>query len=304
MKTILITGASGAIGSELLDHLKSSDYDVIPTSIDSATDFYLDISQQQMLSNLLRERQPDLIIHLAAIVPIVTVEENQDKAIAINITGLNNLLNAIKLSKAQAKVVVASSSEVYGNGKYGKKFKETDPFSPNNFYAFTKVAQEELSKLYLKSGLNIKIARIFNYSSIYKKPIYSLESFANQIAEIIKNGGEKKIVVGDLKPERDFLNGQDVASALMTIAEHQSQETIFNVCRGSAVSMESLLKSMVKEFGSQVEIQSDPAKFRPIDNYYVCGDNSRLLRLGWAPIIDVENMIKILVNHCKNSYGL
>ena len=304
VKTILITGASGALGRELAYYLSILQQKIIPTSRDYNSGFYLDVSDLKSLHSFLKEKQPDLIIHLAAMVPIALVEQNHDGAIATNIAGLDNTLNSVKHSCPQAKVIVTSSSEVYGNGNYGKKFEETDPYSPNNLYAFTKVAQEELSKLYVKNGLNIKIARIFNYSSIYKKPVYSLESFANQIAEIIKKGGEKRITVGDLRPERDFLNGQDVASALIAIAMNQSPHTVFNVCRGSTVSMESLLKSMVKEFGTPIDIQEDPTKLRTIDNYYVCGDNSRLLSLGWVPRIDVDKMIKILVGHYKKLYSV
>ena len=300
---MLATGAEGALGLELQKILPPGKT-LIATSANAAGDRHLDITDFGEIQIRLREHNPDIVFHLAAIVPIPQIEKDPDRAFLVNVLGLNNLLRAVEAFNPKCKVIVLSSSEVYGNGMSGRKFRESDHFDPNNFYAFTKVSQEQLALLYIKRGLNIRIARIFNYSSIYKKPIYSLESFASQIFSIIQHGKDRKISVGNLEPERDFLQGEDVATALYHIAAAENDQSTYNVCRGETTSMFALLQRIIGAFGTEIEIIVDPSKFRRIDNMYVCGDNSRLRALGWAPRISVDEMINRLVEHHKKAISI
>lgn len=302
-KSILLTGARGALGLELLE-LQTAETHFIPTSKESADTLFVDVTQPDSISNALKTHQPDAIIHLAAMVPIPQVEQQTDIAFQININGLQNLLTAVEKIKPDTKVIVASSSEVYGSNSEKRKFTESDPFNPNNLYAFTKVCQEHLSQLYKKRNLDIKIARVFNYSSKYKKPIYSLESFANQVATMIKEGKVNQIKVGNLLPERDFLQGYDVATALLKIALINTDEVVFNIARGEYRSMQNYLDLIIKEFGYPIEVIRDESKFRMIDSMFVCGDNTKLKGLGWKPKYSAEEMIGALVSHYKQLMNL
>ncbi len=302
-KVILATGANGALGSEL-KLMAPGNVKFVGTSTSSDADLHLDVTNFAEVKERLVHHQPDIIFHLAAIVPIPIIEKDPDRAFIVNVLGLNNVLRAVEEYNPDCKVVVMSSSEVYGNGSGGKKFLETDNFDHNNFYAFTKVSQEELALLYLKRGLKIKIARIFNYSSIYKKPIYSLESFANQIVTLINENKEPSIKVGNLQPERDFLQGADVATALYFIGLSNGLDVTYNISRGSVIPMFSLLEKMINAFGKEINVVTDDSKFRRIDNMYVCGDNTRLINLGWMPKYSIDEMILTLVNHYKRKVSI
>ena len=303
-KNILLTGSDGALGKELIKVLSKRKIKFINTSKSPDNMYFLDILDYERIKYFLDTYKPDIIIHLAAIVPIPIVEKNQNFAFNVNVIGLNNVFKAVEESKIKSKIIVVSSSEVYGNGKLNRKFTESDSFSPNNFYAFTKVAQEELSQIYLKRGLQIVIARIFNYSSIFKKPIYSLESFANQIAKIIHTNSERILEVGNLIPKRDFLQGQDVALALIRIIERSEENNVFNISRGQANSMENLLQKMIKLFKIDLDITVNSKLLRNVENIYVCGDNTKLTSLGWEPSFTEDEMISVLVEYYKNIYRI
>jgi GDP-4-dehydro-6-deoxy-D-mannose reductase len=298
-KIILATGSDGAIGAEL-QRIAPTDIKFIGTSTQGKGELHLDVTDMHEVQSRLAYHKPDVIFHLAAIVPIPQVEKDPDRAFNVNVLGLNNVLRVVHANHPKCKVVVLSSSEVYGNGMQGRKFIETDRFDPSNFYAFTKVAQEQLAMLYVKHGLNIQIARIFNYSSVYKKPIYSLESFASQIASLVREGKERSISVGNLQPQRDFLQGEDVATALFHMANADTKDIAFNVCRGDVTSMYELLQKIIRGFGTEIDIVIDQSKFRLIDNMYVCGDNTKLRSLGWAPQVSIDEMINRLVKHYKH----
>jgi len=303
-EVILLTGAGGALGRELQMRFQMTAQSVICTSRSAGAGQRLDVTDYARVRDLLDEYRPTHIFHLAAMVSIPEVEENPGAALLTNVLGLQNVLKAVNDLRLAAKVVVASSSEVYGSGQKGVKFLETDPFSPNNFYACTKTAQEEVAQLYIRKGLDVRIARVFNYSSIYKKPIYSLESFASQIAEIARDGKKKEILVGNLSPERDFLQGSDVAAALIYIAERYAHHRIFNICRGETISMHELLDKLIRAFGVDVAVVKDERKYRPLENLYVCGNNERLKELGWLPQYNIDDTVNILARHYKCLYGI
>jgi nucleoside-diphosphate-sugar epimerase len=233
-KRVLLTGASGALGMELQQIFAGTTSQLLSTARDRTGAEHLDVLDGEQVRRCFAEFKPDVVIHLAAIVPIPQIEKDHGRAFMVNVVGLDNVLKEFESLGRQGRVVVVSSSEVYGNGTAGRKFVESDRFSPNNFYAYTKVAQEELAGLYVKRGVDIKIARVFNYSSTYKKPVYSLESFANQIASIVKGGGKREIVVGNLDPERDFIQGTTRPKAL-AIANDATQTVAFNVSRRNGV---------------------------------------------------------------------
>jgi GDP-4-dehydro-6-deoxy-D-mannose reductase len=305
IRRILLTGGSGALGREIQGLLHDDErYAVLVTTHPEAGPHGLDVTDVHSVRATLQSFKPDLIFHLAAIVPIPIVDQDHEKTVKVNVVGLDNILKGVESLNQPVCTVVVSSSEIYGNGTPERKFIESDPYSPSNFYAFTKVAQEQIALLYQRRGLQIKTARVFNYSSIYKEPVYSLESFADQIARIIQSGTEKVIRVGNLEPKRDFLQGSDVARALLAIGTVDSHETLFNVSRGEAVTMQSLLESLIAEFSAKVDIVPDPQRYRKIDNLYVCGDNSRLRALNWKPRMSLEEMVKILVQHTRKKHGI
>ncbi len=303
-RTIVLTGCDGSLGRELLAVLSESDGVAYATSHAVDAKFPLDVTQYDKVLDLLNKVKPSILFHMAAIVPIPKVEENPGAALTTNVLGLRNVLHAVQTLQLQTRVIVTSSSEVYGNGQKGVRFDEMDPFSPNNFYACTKVAQEEVAGLYLKKGVDVRIARVFNYSSVFKKPIYSLESFADQLAMIGQTGSKGKISVGNLEPERDFLQGADAATALRSIALTDTPHRVFNVCSGETTRMSDLLYYLINAFGLTIEISTDARRARTLENAYVCGCNDRLRSLGWSPSFGAREIVQILADHYKRLYGL
>ena len=162
MSTILVTGGAGFIGSHVIDHLLVNGHFVI--NIDNFNDFYdksikesnilghlkytekyklirEDISNKQFLFNALRKFKIDAIIHLAARAGVRPSIENPHQYFMDNVIGTQNILDYAKDNNIK-KLVMASSSSVYGNNKK-TPFCETDPVdNPISPYASTKKTNE------------------------------------------------------------------------------------------------------------------------------------------------------------------
>ena len=132
-----ITGSTGVLGKELLKSINRKKYKI--------SCFKGDITKHYQLYDWFKKKNFDIIIHLAAIVPIKEVERNKKKAKKINYDGTHNLIKCIKkFSKKKIWFFFSSTSHVYGYSKV--KFKENDNTKPLNYYAKTKLIVKNIIK--------------------------------------------------------------------------------------------------------------------------------------------------------------
>ncbi len=130
---ILITGASGKLGTELL---KVIPYALHPSSQE------LDITDQKQVFKFLEAEKPELIVHCAAITGVRECEENREKAWQVNVEGTENLVSALEKTKNECYLVYVSTACVF-SGDRGN-YVETDLPYPKNFYALTKLLSESV----------------------------------------------------------------------------------------------------------------------------------------------------------------
>jgi nucleoside-diphosphate-sugar epimerase len=171
MKRILLTGASGAVGKEVLRQLCNSDIKTDITVFDKRTHYsklfltkfrnkvnvvFGDISVKKDISKVCSDK--DIVIHLAAIIPPLA-DKNPLLAKAVNVTGTGNLVECIENQSPDAFFLYASSISVYGDRNSNPWIKVTDPLFPSDRdeYARTKIEAENIVK---KSRLRWSIFRL------------------------------------------------------------------------------------------------------------------------------------------------
>jgi dTDP-glucose 4,6-dehydratase len=165
MKTIVITGGLGFIGSNLINILSKKNYFII--NIDKVTyasnfnnissniknyKFYKqDINNQNFIKKILDKYNPSLIFNLAAETHVDRSIDGPKQFINSNIYGVFNLLEAIKKFKKKIKLIHVSTDEVYGDIINNKSSKESDAYNPSSPYSASKASGDLLIKSYIRT---------------------------------------------------------------------------------------------------------------------------------------------------------
>ena len=281
-RTALITGVHGFTGQYMLRELEAAGYRTIGLGVAPSEDSsyrQIDLLDFEALSAVLREIQPDLIVHLAA----VAFVGHADPAMfyRVNLIGTRNLLEAIDtMGKAPNRVLLASSANVYGNSSEGA-LDEGACVAPANDYAVSKLAMELMASLYQRR-LPLVIARPFNYTGIGQARDFLVPKIVchfQQKAPIIE--------LGNLDVWRDFGDVRSVVRAYRLLLEcPEAQGQTFNVCSGYAYSLREIIGLCESITGHKIQIRVNPKFVRANEIKKLWGDCGRLRNLlrDWQPL--------------------
>jgi GDP-4-dehydro-6-deoxy-D-mannose reductase len=292
----LVTGASGFVGSYLSAHLEECGDEVI--ALDDSVDLG-DPAGAVTVGDQLKLVAPDVIYHLAALTHVGRSWEDPVSTMRVNALGTLSVLEAARVQSHPPRVLLISSSEVYGAGQ-GRPIREDDPLRPVTPYAASKVSAEYLGlQAFLGRGLDVVRARPFNHIGPGQGDVFVVSALARRIVEAERAGGGA-IAVGNLAAARDFTDVRDVVRAYRLLATSGAAGDVYNVCSGVARQVEELFKILIAHSSVPVEAREDPELFRPVDVPMLVGDNSRLVDLvGWRPEIDLSQTLVAVLDYWR-----
>lgn len=269
---ILITGGAGFIGSHIADHHINKG-DTVYVVDDLSTGSYDNISHLADNGRFKFEQADiltwdglkkavfwaDRIYHMAAVVGMFRVIEEPTKVMAVNVAACERILRFANEGIWSPKIVIASSSEVYGAGENTDIFQEDDPLIINSVtlsrwnYAISKLADEALAMSYHKKfDMNITAIRFFNTVGPRQIGRYGmvLPRFVRQAMN-----NEPLTVYGDGSQIRCFCDIRDTVIFLDQLCvNEQSKGEIVNVGNDSEISILNLAKRVKKLTGSDSDI--------------------------------------------------
>lgn len=308
---VLVTGASGFVGKYLLRQLVqlpdlaiTAVANEVPQEdlIDGVSWSKLDITSSESVDELVRSVQPEVIYHLAAQSHVPTSFSDPQQTFMVNLFGTLNLLEAAKRFAPSSTVINIGSAAAYGKTfQDGHHVDERDNFQPQNPYASSKAAADLLMAQYAEST-DLKIIRLrpLNHIGPGQNKNFVVSSFASQLVEIKKSGRGGILKVGDLSPERDFLDVRDVVDAYVTILLRRDQiksGEAFNICAGRSFKIVHVLNKLIEFSGAEVEVVVDPERLRPVDMPIVnCSSDKLRAQLNWAPKYSLEQSLRDILN--------
>jgi GDP-4-dehydro-6-deoxy-D-mannose reductase len=273
---------SGFAGAHLARQLLGAGWDVVGTKhtnsagVDGLSEYDVDVCDQHGLTELIAKLRPDAVFHLAAIVDTVTTASVLELH-RVNVLGTAAVTEAIREASPETRLVFTSSAFVYGRTTPEEQpVTERQSLRPLTPYGASKVAAEAIARQFVEGPGDGVIARAFQHTGPGHVGAYALSDWAKQLAEIERKGASSSIATGNLDVERDYLDVRDVASAYIALAASGVRGETYNVCSGVGVTMRALLEGLIEAFGVDVEIVTDPARLRSVDQPRVVGDPSRL----------------------------
>ncbi|MFM8320706.1 MAG: NAD-dependent epimerase/dehydratase family protein [Chloroflexota bacterium] len=269
----LITGGAGFIGSHLCEALLAQGAQV--TAIDNLSTGRLEnlhglrgrdgfqFVRETILNHQVLDRlcsQADIVVHLAAAVGVKLIVEDPVRTIKTNIMGSEVVLDTA--NRYGCKVLIASTSEVYGKG-VAVPFHEDDdcligPTTHSRWaYASSKAIDEFLGLAYFQQfGLPVVVMRFFNTIGPRQTGRYGMVAprFVRQALR-----GEPLQVYGDGQQSRCFADVADVVSAVCRLAEHpQAVGQVFNIGNTQEVTINHLAQRVIELTGSRSTVQHIP----------------------------------------------
>ena len=320
---VLITGGAGFIGSHLAEaYLEQGDEvylidDLSTGSLENIKPFTEDPRYKDRLfvhtdtilnHDIMLELVGtcDVVFHLAAAVGVRYILENPLKSIRINIQGTEKILELC--SKFKKKVLITSSSEVYGKHVHAPLV-ETDNivYGPSSkfrwSYAASKLMDEFTALAYYRTnGLKVIIARLFNTVGPRQTGAYGMV-IPRLVSQALQN--QPLTVYGDGKQSRTFTYVKDVVSALTDLMAHEdSVGEVFNVGGTEEITINDLAEKIIAQAGSTAAIEHVPYEkafekdFEDMQRR-VPGIEKIQNLIGFEPKTSLNEIIEYVVAHMK-----
>ena len=267
-----ITGSTGILGGNIIKNLKFN-FIILKG----------DITKKKVVENWIKSNEFDFILHLAAIVPTINVENNYKYAKKVNYSGTRNLVDAlVKYKKKVKSIFFASTSHVYKIQNKDYRIDENHKLEPYSKYGKTKLLAENYFRENLKKN-KIKhcIGRIFSYTDPKQNNSFLTPGLFNKI----KKSNKKIINFKGLNHYRDFLSIKDIINAINILCLKKKTGT-YNIGSGKKVNLESIARIFCKKFDKKPIFSRNSN-----DLTHLISNNQKLCKIGWKPKV---NFIKEL----------
>ncbi len=316
-KTILITGISGFVGGHYTEFLQryrknwiihgisrsSPTWDFIRERemVFEAIQFHQgDLLDSKKMNSLIKEIDPDYILHLAAFSSVGESWKKPVDAFCNNTNAFLNIVESVRLNNSECRILSVGSSEEYGVVNPSiLPLTEDYPPHPANPYAVARLSQENLAQIYA-NGFNINICctRSFNHIGPGQRDQFVVSSIASQFANLVNKENYQIITIGEGRIIRDFIDIDDVVKAYDAIFIHGNTGETYNVCTGKGYSIEEIVRVFSAMLQIPVQIVQKNSLMRPIDNPIIVGNYNKLHNhTGWEPRIPLETSLRKIYSY-------
>ncbi len=293
-KKALITGAGGFLGGHLFKRLESLGWEVSGTARQAQERLLAcDINDAERLTEIVSQAMPDVIFHAAALTPATAPKATAQDFLQVNVSGTLNLLEAARKFVPSARVILVTSSAMYGVAEASDGvIHEESALRPVNPYGISKATQHLIGYQY-HVQYKMDVVRVCPFNLIgYGLPKGLVASdFAVQIVAIERGLQEPIIRVGDLSGKRDFLDVQDAVSALLDLVSDGKAGESYNLASAQAVSISDLLTDMISMSSQPIEVRPR-ANITPNPVPIQIGAHDKLAAAtGWKPQVSLKKSV-------------
>ena len=304
MANILLTGCTGFIGSHLarklledhhtlyglVRHVTQRNFSSLGAAIENIHFINGDVSDYHSLQSAVKACAPEVVVHLAALTPVRLSFDDPLPYVRVNFLGTTNLVHSVLECAPKAKIIAASSAEVYG-WQPPRPSREDFHLCPSSPYGVSKAAADEYIQMAIRVyGLKAAVLRCNN--------TYGRIGDSHFLTEYIINAmiHNEPVYIGAPNHVRDYMYIDDHVNAYMlALNDDSAVGDVFNVSPGNPISNLDLAKtiaSLVGFKGRLIEGSYPPGyPRRPSDQdtEYIVLDNTRIqTQLHWKPTVSLQ----------------
>lgn len=265
MNKIGITGATGCLGKTFISTNKNL----------KIYKFKGDIRNKKNIHSWINDNNINIVIHLAAVVPIKVVNKNKKIANDVNYLGTKNLVDEC-IKKKIDWFFFASTSHVYRSSI--KKIKENDNLAPISYYGQTKKkAEDYILKNFKKKKINYCIGRIFSTTNKNQKKNYLVPDLIYKIKK-----AKNVIILENLNHYRDFISMVDISKIIILLMKKKFNG-ILNLGLGKKIHLKVIAKIIANKYKKLIRFKDNK---KPT---YLIANINKLKKIYNHKLIDFES---------------
>ncbi len=235
--------------------------------------------------------KPEVVLHLAAMHFIPDCNRDPVQCLTTNVLGTEIILKAAARAGSVKKVVITSSQAVYPIKDSPNK--EEDVPYPYDVYGESKLANEfQAMRFQRDTGIDTVAVRLANVYGPRETNPHVIPEIMDQLA-----AGKSRIALGNIEPERDFINTADVASAYIELALNPNTAGfhIVNLGSGQEYSVREVLNKLSGILSKEIVYEKDLSRFRATERMHLVADINRIHNLvGWRPRVSIDQGLRDL----------
>jgi GDP-4-dehydro-6-deoxy-D-mannose reductase len=285
---VLMTGGAGFVGRHLAALLVEKGW--LVWSLDrrhggapGTTKIESDLLDPRLVESAVKQARPRLVFHLAGRTPANSADSTASDWLSGDPVATHNLLEAVRLQAPDARVLVVSSSAVYGNALI-QPISEACPLRPTTLYGVTKATVELVAqRFHTTHEMFVVRARAFNL-------------LGAQVARIRSGASEPVLRLRHRATARDYLDVRDAARAYFGLLEQGAAGGVYNVCSGRATGIGVLADRLLHLADVWARIEETAPEPLPGDVVTQAGDPGALAATtGWRPEIPLDQSLRDLL---------
>ncbi len=250
-----------------------------------------DILEHEHLVSLFQQENFEVVYHLAAYHYIPFCEAHPTLTMRVNLEGTMSVLDACRQTN-RPHLIFASTGALYPS--VDTTLDEAMNLTVSDVYGLSKWMGEQAVQYYHhRYHLPCTIVRLFNTYGPYETNPHLLP----HVIESLKAHPDY-VELGNIKPKRDYIYVEDVAEALLRLAEPSDTLRVFNIGTGNEYSVEEMIELISQILEHPIRIVQDPERVRPVDKMHQRANITRLQSAtGWTPKYDIHKGLRALLQH-------